>query len=180
MVTQSRAPFLIADLNNLLPSLPCFSSSVPLETLAAAPLHHLVQATLRLLVRHVSYIARPQHRRARRLRPHRHLSNRGPIQNRPHGRLAQVPPPRRQQPRASKNWIHDPPARFVEQRPKRRWSQMRSRRMDEVDEAGAAVEFGQEDGGVGLRLRRPYPLKAWPDRAFPAASLSQHSATVAA
>lgn len=34
--------------------------------------------------------------------------------------------------------------------------------VDEVDEAGTAVEFGEEDGGVGLGLRGVDPMKARP------------------
>ena len=52
--------------------------------------------------------------------------------------------------------------------------------IDEVDEAGAAVELGEEECGVGLRLRGFDPLQARSDWAVAAASFSQHSATVAA
>lgn len=48
------------------------------------------------------------------------------------------------------------------------------------DEAGAAEELGDEDGGVGLRLRTVDPLDAWPQHAGVAATLAQHAATVAA
>ena len=51
---------------------------------------------------------------------------------------------------------------------------------DEVDEAGAAVELGEEDGGVALRVGAADPLQAWPDGAGVAAPLAQHAAAVAA
>lgn len=51
---------------------------------------------------------------------------------------------------------------------------------DEVDEAGAAVELGEEDGGVGLRIGAANPLQAGADGAVVAAPLAQHAAPVAA
>lgn len=48
------------------------------------------------------------------------------------------------------------------------------------DEAGAAEELGDEDGGVGLRLRAVDPLDAGPENAGVAAPLAQHAAAVAA
>ena len=48
------------------------------------------------------------------------------------------------------------------------------------DEAGAAEELGDEDGGVGLRLRAVDPLDAGPEHAGVAAALAQHAAAVAA
>lgn len=48
------------------------------------------------------------------------------------------------------------------------------------DEAGAAEELGDEDGGVGLRLRAVDPLDARPQHARVAAPLPQHAAPVAA
>jgi hypothetical protein len=48
------------------------------------------------------------------------------------------------------------------------------------DQAGAAEELGDEDGGVGLRLRAVDPLDAGPEHAGVAAALAQHAAAVAA
>lgn len=52
--------------------------------------------------------------------------------------------------------------------------------VDEVHEAGAAVEFGEEDGGVCLGLGGFDPLEAGPDAAVVAAALAEDAATVAA
>lgn len=52
--------------------------------------------------------------------------------------------------------------------------------VDEVDKSSAAVELGQEDGGVGLRLGALDPLKARPDAAVLTASLSEDPASVTA
>lgn len=60
------------------------------------------------------------------------------------------------------------------------WTEALGAGVDEVDEAGAAVELGEEDGGIGLRLGTLDPQQAWADAAALAASLSQNSATVAA
>jgi hypothetical protein len=51
---------------------------------------------------------------------------------------------------------------------------------DEVDEAGAAVELREEDGGVALCVWAADPLQARPDGAVVAAPLPQHAAPVAA
>jgi hypothetical protein len=51
---------------------------------------------------------------------------------------------------------------------------------DEVDEAGAAVKLGEEDGGVALRVGVADPLQARTDGAVVAAPLPQHAAPVAA
>ena len=48
------------------------------------------------------------------------------------------------------------------------------------DEARAAEELGDEDGGVGLRLRAVDPLDAGPEHAGVAAPLAQDAAPVAA
>lgn len=50
---------------------------------------------------------------------------------------------------------------------------------DEGHEAGAAEEFGDEDGGVALRLRALDPLQTWPENTGLAATFSKHSASVA-
>jgi len=50
---------------------------------------------------------------------------------------------------------------------------------DEVDEACAAVELGEEDGGVALRVGAADPLQARPDGAVVAAPLAKHAAPVA-
>ena len=51
--------------------------------------------------------------------------------------------------------------------------------VDEVEKARAAVELGEEDGGVGLRFGAPDPLKAGPDGAVIAAALAKDSASIA-
>ena len=51
---------------------------------------------------------------------------------------------------------------------------------DEVDEACAAVELGEEDGGVALRVGAADPLQARPDGAVVAAPLPKHAAPIAA
>jgi hypothetical protein len=48
------------------------------------------------------------------------------------------------------------------------------------DEAGAAEELGDEDGGVGLRLRAVDPVDAGAEHAGVAAALAQDAAAVAA
>ena len=48
------------------------------------------------------------------------------------------------------------------------------------DEARAAEELGDEDGGVGLRLRAVDPLDAGAEHAGAAAPLAQDAAAVAA
>jgi hypothetical protein len=52
-------------------------------------------------------------------------------------------------------------------------------RVDEIQEAGAAVELGKEDGGVSLGLRALDPLQARSDAAGLAASFPEHSASIA-
>jgi hypothetical protein len=51
---------------------------------------------------------------------------------------------------------------------------------EEVEQPRTAVELGEEDGGVGLRLGGLDPLQARADGAGVAAALAQHPATVAA
>lgn len=51
---------------------------------------------------------------------------------------------------------------------------------DEVDEAGAAVEFGEKEGGVGLGFRRRNPIEARAESAVFNAAFSEDSAPVAA
>lgn len=52
--------------------------------------------------------------------------------------------------------------------------------IDEVEEALAAVEFGEEDGGVGLRIGGFDPVKAGPETALVATSFPEDSARVTA
>ncbi|PON94500.1 hypothetical protein TorRG33x02_097470, partial [Trema orientale] len=52
--------------------------------------------------------------------------------------------------------------------------------IDEVDEAGAAVELGEEESGVGLGLRGFDPLEAGSDGATLAAPSPEDSASIAA
>ena len=50
--------------------------------------------------------------------------------------------------------------------------------VDEVHEAGTAVELGKEDGGVGLRLWALDPLKTRSDTAILAATFAKNPATI--
>lgn len=52
--------------------------------------------------------------------------------------------------------------------------------IDEVDEAGAAVEFSEEDGGVGLGFGRFNPMKAGSQGAVLTAAFAEDSAAIAA
>lgn len=52
--------------------------------------------------------------------------------------------------------------------------------VDEIHEAGAAVEFGKEDGGIGLRFGGLDPLKAGADGAVVAAALAEDSTPITA
>lgn len=51
-------------------------------------------------------------------------------------------------------------------------------RVDEIEESGAVVELGEEDGVVGLRLRILDPLQGGTDAAIVAAPFAQHPASV--
>jgi len=51
-------------------------------------------------------------------------------------------------------------------------AEMRRAGIDEVEEAGSAVEFGEEEGGVGLRFRGFDPIKTRSDAAIFAASFA--------
>lgn len=51
--------------------------------------------------------------------------------------------------------------------------------IDEVKEASAAIKFGEENGGVGLRFRRFHPLKARSYCAVFAAAFSENPASIA-
>lgn len=52
--------------------------------------------------------------------------------------------------------------------------------IDEVEEAGAAVELGKEDGGVGLGFRGLDPVKTRLDAAFFTAAFPENPASIAA
>lgn len=52
--------------------------------------------------------------------------------------------------------------------------------IDEVLEAGAAVELGEEDGGVRLGFRGFDPLEAGSDGAVVAAAFAEDSASITA
>lgn len=86
--------------------------------------------------------------------------------------LANVPVPRRQQPYRSVHRIHGPSTGFVQQRLKQRRAMGGGDIGDEVDEAGAAEELGEEDGGVGLRFRGLDPLKTRAEHAGLAAAFA--------
>lgn len=53
-------------------------------------------------------------------------------------------------------------------------------RIDKVDEASAAVKFGEEDGGIGLKIRAFDPLKARPESAVVVTAFAKDSAAIAA
>lgn len=50
---------------------------------------------------------------------------------------------------------------------------------DEVEEAGAAVEFGEKNGGVGLSIGRGNPLKTRSNYTVIAATFAKDSTTIA-
>ena len=52
--------------------------------------------------------------------------------------------------------------------------------VDEIHEASATVEFGEEDGGIGLRFRGFDPLKTGSDGAVVAAALAKDSTPITA
>lgn len=52
--------------------------------------------------------------------------------------------------------------------------------IDEVEKTGTAIEFGEEESGVGLRIRGFDPLKARSDRAAITATLAKNPAAIAA
>lgn len=52
--------------------------------------------------------------------------------------------------------------------------------VDQVDKARAAVEFGQKEGGIGLRLGVSDPLEARSDGAVVGAAFAEDTAAVAA
>lgn len=52
--------------------------------------------------------------------------------------------------------------------------------VEEVHEAGTAVEFGEEDGGVGLRFGGFDPLKTRPYATVFTAAFSKNSTSVTA
>lgn len=51
--------------------------------------------------------------------------------------------------------------------------------VDEVHESSAAIKLGEEDSGVGLRLRALDPLKTRPNTTIFATTFSEYSATIA-
>ena len=52
--------------------------------------------------------------------------------------------------------------------------------IDEINEASSAVEFGEEEGGVGLGLGGFDPLKTRPDGAAFTAAFAKNSASITA
>lgn len=60
------------------------------------------------------------------------------------------------------------------------WAKVLWGSVDEVEQASAAIEFGKEEGGVGLGLRWVDPLKAGPDGAVVATTFAENAATIAA
>lgn len=52
--------------------------------------------------------------------------------------------------------------------------------IDEVEEAGAAIKLGKEDGGVGLGFRGFDPMKARFDAAFFITAFPENPASIAA
>ena len=60
------------------------------------------------------------------------------------------------------------------------WSELRVAGGEEVEEAGAAVELGEEEGGVGLGFGGFDPLEAGSNGAFWGATFAEDTTTVAA
>lgn len=58
-------------------------------------------------------------------------------------------------------------------------SEMFRPRIEEVQEPSTTIEFGKEEGGIGLRFWVLYPIKTWSDAASVAAALSKHSTAIA-
>ncbi len=52
--------------------------------------------------------------------------------------------------------------------------------IDEVEEAGTAIRFGEEESGIGLGIRGLDPLKAGPNVAVIAAAFAKNPAAIAA
>lgn len=59
------------------------------------------------------------------------------------------------------------------------WAEISRTGIDEINKSGAAVEFGKEESGVGLRFRAFDPLKARSEIAITPATFAKDSATVA-
>lgn len=97
-----------------------------------------------------------------------------------YGSLAGLPAAGPEQPDGAVDRVHHPAACLVEQRAEERRAEVVGSRGEEVEQPGAAVELGEEDGGVGLRVGALDPLQARPDGAALAAPLAQHTAPVAA
>ena len=60
------------------------------------------------------------------------------------------------------------------------WTKVFGASVDEVHEAGTAVKFGEEHGGIGLGFRALDPLQARPYAAILAATFSEHPASITA
>lgn len=94
--------------------------------------------------------------------------------------LAEVPASGPHQPDGTVDRVHDSAAGLVEQRFENSGTEVLGTGIDEIDEAGAAVEFGEKKSGVGLTLGAFNPLKARSDGAVFAAAFAQDAASVAA
>ena len=60
------------------------------------------------------------------------------------------------------------------------WAKVQGSSIDEVEQASAAIEFGEEECGIGLLLSRVDPFKAWLYATLLAATFSEYPASVAA
>lgn len=76
--------------------------------------------------------------------------------------------------------VDDSAAGLVEQRFENSGTEILGTGIDEIDEAGAAVEFGEKKSGVGLTLGAFNPQKARSDGAVFAAAFAQDAASIAA
>jgi hypothetical protein len=97
------------------------------------------------------------------------------------GGLARLPLARPEQADGAVDRVDDAAARLVEQGAEGGGAEVvGGRRGQQVEQPRPAVELGEEDGGVGLRLGGLDPLQAGADGAGVAAALAQDAAAVAA
>jgi hypothetical protein len=97
-----------------------------------------------------------------------------------HGGLARVPVARPEQADGAVDGVDHAAARLVEEGAEDGRPEVLRRGVDEVEQPRAAVELGEEDGGVGLRVGGVDPIKTGADGAGVGAGLAKNAATVAA
>jgi hypothetical protein len=96
------------------------------------------------------------------------------------GGLARVPVARPEQADGAVDGVGHAAARLVEEGAEDGRPEALRRGVDEVEQPRAAVELGQEHGGVGLRVGGLDPIEAAADGAGVGAGLAKNAATVAA